>query len=267
MMSGMKASGISYDRRGSGPPVVLVHGIGSRWQVFEPVIDLLAATHDVIALDLPGFGASPADAAVDASPPGYARRLVSFFEELGVERPHVVGNSMGGGIAIELGRSGNASQVTAFSPVGFWSTPGRVWCQSLVTAMRLSGTYAGPVLDKLVNSKVARGVLLSAFYGRPTWVTPANAVADTHGLVGSTMFREARDGFTGYVVEGDPSTLLDIPVTIGWGTRDVLLTHRTQSRRARQVLPFARHVDLPGCGHLPFNDDPYLCANVILGKA
>ena len=48
-----------FERRGAGEPLVLLHGIGSRWQVFEPVLDLLASEFEVWALDMPGFGASP----------------------------------------------------------------------------------------------------------------------------------------------------------------------------------------------------------------
>jgi pimeloyl-ACP methyl ester carboxylesterase len=47
----------------------------------------------------------------------------------------------------------------------------------------------------------------------------------------------------------------------------VILPHRTQSARARAVLPFARHVDLPRCGHLPFHDDPTACADLVLADA
>ncbi|MFD1048194.1 alpha/beta fold hydrolase, partial [Kibdelosporangium lantanae] len=50
---------INYERRGSGTPLVLLHGIGHRWQAWEPVLDRLALHHDVIAVDLPGFGLSP----------------------------------------------------------------------------------------------------------------------------------------------------------------------------------------------------------------
>jgi pimeloyl-ACP methyl ester carboxylesterase len=50
---------LNYERWGSGPPLVLLHGIGHRLQAWDPVLDRLAAAHDVIAVDLPGFGKSP----------------------------------------------------------------------------------------------------------------------------------------------------------------------------------------------------------------
>ena len=256
---------LNHDRRGDGPPLVLLHGIGSRWQVFEPVIDALALRHTVYSVDLPGFGGSAADPAVTASPGGYAERLVGFFAERGIDSPHVVGNSMGGGVALELGRMGVAGRVTAFSPVGFWHTPGRLWSQGLVTGMRWAGIYVDGLLARLAQPAPIRAVLLAAFYGRPTRVTPETAMADVRALAGATMFAEARDAFSGYrFAAADQGALPDIPVTVAWGTRDILLAHGPQSRRARRFIPYASHVDLPGCGHLPFNDDPELCAGTIL---
>lgn len=263
----MTPTPVVHDRRGRGAPVVLVHGIGSRWQVFEPVLDLLAdAGHETIALDLPGFGASPLLPGVEPGPRGYATWLAGWLAAEGIEQPHLVGNSMGGGIALELGRAGLAASVTAFSPIGFWGRPGARWAQGLVTTMRLAGRYARPVVDHAVENKAARGPLLAPFFGHPTRVDPDVARADVAALVAAPAFPAARASFGHYTLtRGDqPGGLADIPVTIAWGTRDVLLTHRTQSARARAALPGARHVDLPGCGHLPFADDPERCARVVL---
>lgn len=258
-----------HDRRGSGTPVVLVHGIGSRWQIYEPVLDLIARHHDVLAVDLPGFGTRPADPSVTPGPVGYAEWLAKFCVEQGIERPHVVGNSMGGGIALEMGRRGNASRVTAFSPVGFWDRAGARWAQAMVTSLRGSAKYAGPVARAAVSFAPTRSALLATCYGRPGQMSREAAELDVDGLARAESFADARSSFSGYDLTGgegsvDWGHLAEIPVTIAWGTRDVLLTYRTQSRRARAALPGARHVDLPGCGHIPFNDDPALCARVII---
>lgn len=257
---------ISHLRRGSGSPIVLVHGLGSRREVFAPILDLLAEHHEVIAIDLPGFGDSPALSGVRPGPRGYATWLTQWLADNDIRRPHVVGSSMGGGIAIELGRGGVASAVTAFSPVGFYGPVGLRWTQGLLTGMRSVARVAGPVLDRMVGHPAGRIVLLSSMFGRPARVDPDAARTDLAGLAGATSFADARDDFGSYVLEpGDaPGSLGEIPLTIAWGTRDVVLIHRTQSARARTVLPFARHLDLPGCGHLPFSDDPAACVRVIL---
>lgn len=259
----------SHDRRGSGDPLVLVHGIGSRWQCFEPVLDRLAEQHEVIAVDLPGFGAAPLVDGIEPGPRGYADWLAGWLADNGIERPHLVGSSMGGGVALELGRDGLASAVTAFSPVGFWQAPGLRWTQALLTGLRLAARTSGPALGRLVEHRAARAVLLSTMFGHPTKVPPDAARADLAGLAGATAFEAARHDFGRYRLSAadDPGALTDIPVTIAWGTRDVVLTHRTQSVRARAALPFARHVDLPGCGHLPFHDDPEACARLVIEDA
>src|SRR5687767_333409 len=103
---------LEHTRTGSGPPVVLLHGIGLDREVWAPVVPLLAAEHEVVAVDLPGFGAS---AALAGEPTVEA--LAEAVEALGLERPLVAGNSLGGGIALELGRRRWAGGVCALSPI------------------------------------------------------------------------------------------------------------------------------------------------------
>src|ERR1700754_142475 len=113
---------LNHRRTGSGDPLVLMHGIGSRWQMWEPVIGPLAEHHDVIAVDLPGFGASPMPP--PGTPPGIDSQIAlvsEFLAQLGVERPHVAGNSMGGLLALEMAGRGLARSATALSPAGFAS--------------------------------------------------------------------------------------------------------------------------------------------------
>lgn len=265
-MSAPLAPSVRHVRGGTGPTVVLVHGLGSRHEVFEPLSALLTSTHEVIAVDLPGFGGSEPDPRVTPGPVGYADWLVAFLAERGVERPHVVGSSMGGAVALELGRRGAACAVTAFAPAGFWGRPGRVWAQVLLTTLRAVARPLLPVLPRLARTGAGRAALVGAVVGRPSRLHPEAVVHQVRGLVAAPGFAAARDSFAGYdpvPTPGDRRNLDGVPVTIAWGTRDVVLWHRTQSRRARAVLPGARHVDLPGCGHLPFSDDAALCADVV----
>ncbi|HUR86182.1 MAG TPA: alpha/beta fold hydrolase [Solirubrobacteraceae bacterium] len=96
---------MSFHREGRGPPLVLLHGIGHHRQAWRPVIDRLAGEFDVIACDLPGFGWSdPLPPGVDPAIPAYVGAFERWFGELGLECPHVAGNSMGGAIAPELAR-------------------------------------------------------------------------------------------------------------------------------------------------------------------
>src|SRR6476620_713840 len=98
-----------FDRRGAGEPLVLLHGIGSRWQAFAPVLDALAARFEVFALDMPGFGASPAPVPPIASIADLTDRVQAWMRERGIDGAHVAGNSTGGGVALELAARGAAS--------------------------------------------------------------------------------------------------------------------------------------------------------------
>lgn len=244
----------------SGTDLVLLHGLGSRPQVFGPVIDDLAVSHRVIALDLPGFGDAATDAPAHAGIAGYADWVEDELERHGIHRPHIVGSSMGGGIALELAHRGAAERVTVFSPIGFWSTPERRWTQWFLTRMRDAARAFPRVLERGVGMAGLRTALLGAFFGKPAHVSPDDAVADLRALASAAGFDAARDAFTGYAA---PTPRPGVPVVVVWGRRDVILPFLTQSRRARRRYPAARHIALGGCGHLPFSDDPRACADII----
>src|SRR3954468_19582360 len=110
---------LSHHRSGPGEPVVLIHGVGSFWQAWKPVIEAVRGERDVIALDLPGFGGSPSlPIGVVPNAPALADAGAAFLDELGLERPLIGGNSLGGWIALELAARDRARAVVAVSPAG-----------------------------------------------------------------------------------------------------------------------------------------------------
>jgi pimeloyl-ACP methyl ester carboxylesterase len=258
---------LNYDRRGDGPPLLLIHGIGSRWQVWEPILDDVAEHYDVISVDLPGFGVSPVEPSLRPGVPGFVTRLADLCDELGLDRPTVAGNSMGGAIALELGRQGIAGRVVAYSPIGFWNRAERIWCQrSLATSRRLAGLVR-PALPRLVGNPAGRVALAGQLIGHPDRVDPAALLEDVHALIDAPGFGSALEEFAHYTVT-DPAqefgALRDIPATVAWGSRDALLIYATQHRRAAAALPWAEHVTLPSSGHVPFYDDPRACADLLI---
>lgn len=254
---------LNHHRVGQGEPLVLVHGVGSRWQVWEPIIETLAESFDVIAVDLPGFGGS--DPLPNTTVASLADALVDFLAELGIERPHIGGNSMGGYIALDLAARGLARSVTAFSPIAFWDNPGRIWCQqSLGRSVSLAGILR-PVLPTVLGTAAGRTAFLYLIFGKPWAISGEVAMATANGAVGASGFAPALASFTDVQLP-DPKPLTDLPVTIAWGNRDILLTYATQSRRAREFLPGARHETLHGSGHTPFYDDPAGCARLLLDQ-
>ncbi|MFF4952018.1 alpha/beta fold hydrolase [Streptomyces chattanoogensis] len=253
---------VAYERKGAGEPVVLLHGIGHHLQAWRPVCDILAASHEVIAVDLPGFGVSPAlpgDAAYDL--PTVVPLLAAAFAELGLERPHVVGNSLGGLLALELGRVKAVRSVTALSPAGFWTPAERRYAFGVLRGM-YAGAQALPeqVVASLARSVVGRASLTGTIYAHPGRRSAEAVVAETRALREAPGFAPTLAAGRGVRFTAD---VPDVPVTIGWGSRDRLLLPR-QGVRAKQTIPGARLVRLPGCGHVPMNDDPALVARVVL---
>ncbi|MFF9209784.1 MULTISPECIES: alpha/beta fold hydrolase [unclassified Streptomyces] len=253
---------VSYARVGRGAPLLLLHGIGHHRQAWDPVVDILAADRDVIAVDLPGFGASPAlPEALAYDLPTTTAVFGALCEALDLDRPHVAGNSLGGLIALELGRERLVRSVTALSPAGFWSEAERRYAFGVLLAMRgISRRLPLPLIEQLSRSAAGRAVLTSTIYARPGRRAPEAVVAETRALAEATGFAPTLTaGSTVRFTEDIPG----IPVTVAWGSRDRLLVPR-QGVRAKQILPRARLVRLPGCGHCPMNDDPALVARVIL---
>ncbi|MER6557202.1 alpha/beta fold hydrolase [Streptomyces sp. NPDC001027] len=253
---------VSYARVGRGEPLLLLHGIGHHRQAWDPVVDILAAERDVIAVDLPGFGVSPAlpdGLAYDL--PTTAAVFGAFCEALELDRPHVAGNSLGGLLALELGREKLVRSVTALSPAGFWSEAERRYAFGVLVTMRqISRRLPLPLVERLASTAAGRTALTSTIYARPARRSPEAVVAETLALARATGFDQTlRAGTTVQFTDDLPG----IPVTVGWGSRDWLLVRR-QGVRAKQVIPAARLVRLPGCGHCPMNDDPALVARVIL---
>ncbi|MFF9405541.1 alpha/beta fold hydrolase [Streptomyces anandii] len=253
---------LSYARVGSGEPLLLLHGIGHHRQAWDPVVHLLAAERDVIAVDLPGFGASPAlPDGLRHDLPTMNAALAALCEALEIERPHVAGNSLGGLLALELGREKLVRSVTALSPAGFWSQAERRYAFGVLQAMRaIARRTPQPLVERLSRTAAGRTVLTSTIYARPGRRSPEAVVAETLALAQATGFEETlRAGIEVLFTDDVPG----IPVTVAWGTQDRLLVRR-QGVRAKQIIPRARLVRLPGCGHVPMNDDPALVARVIL---
>ncbi|MFI9209727.1 alpha/beta fold hydrolase [Streptomyces sp. NPDC053253] len=260
--SGPRTVSLAYARRGAGEPLLLLHGIGHHWQAWEPVLDVLAADREVIAVDLPGFGASdPLPEECPYGLPSVVTVLGAFCEAVGFDRPHVAGNSLGGLLALELGREKLVRSVTALSPAGFWSEAERRYAFGTLRAMRgAARSLPVPVIERLSRTPGGRAVLTSTIYARPGRRSPEAVVAETLALRGAAGFHQTLAAGRTAPVPGDVPA---VPVTVAWGSRDRLLPRR-QGVRAKHALPGARLVRLPGCGHVPMNDDPALVARVIL---
>jgi pimeloyl-ACP methyl ester carboxylesterase len=174
---------------------------------------------------------------------------------------HVAGNSLGGRIALEAGIAGDALSVTALSPAGFWrSAAGFQYTKRLFgTVSGLSGKLA-PRAPQLAQTKAGRTTMFGWITAHPGNLDPERALGDF------LAFRRAQPALgeiIGAATAFDGEIPADVPVTVAWGTRDLVLP-KFQANVARRKLPNAEHIWLPGCGHVPMSDDPALVAQVIL---
>jgi pimeloyl-ACP methyl ester carboxylesterase len=257
---------INYHREGEGPTLVLLHGVGHHWQAWEPVIERLSGEFDVIACDTPGFGRSAAlPASIEPTIAAYVDAFEWFFAELGLERPHVAGNSMGGAIALELARGRSIRSVSAFSPAGFWTAAERRFCQLSLGVLAGTPQAARPTVEALARTRAGRVALFRQTFGYPARLPPEEAVATLRDAWASPAFAPTLEAFSKYRFAA-PEQLRNTPLTIAWGNRDRLLPYRLQAPRARAMLPWATHVTL-GAGHVPFYDDPAAAAEVIRARA
>ena len=250
---------LAMTRTGSGEPVVLLHGIGHRRQAWNPVIEPLASEYEVIAIDLPGFGESP------ALPPELAydmattmQNFARVFADLGLDRPHVVGNSLGGAIALELGARNLVRTVTALSPGGFWKSYDRRRALMLLGSLRLSAMVPESILRRIARVPRLRRQAMAPIFAHPERLDAEEFLADALAMARAPGYKPTARSASSYDCHAVPV----VPTTIAWGTRDRVLPPR-QAEIARKRLPAARHISLPGCGHVPMIDDPELIAQII----
>ncbi|MFF4622680.1 alpha/beta fold hydrolase [Nonomuraea jabiensis] len=261
--AGLPAITLAYERSGAGEPLLLVHGLGLSRRTWDAVVPYLRGRREVIAIDLPGFGLSPDwPAGLKQDLPTTARVLGAAFTALGIERPHVAGHSLGGLVALGLGQAGLARSVTALTPAGFWNEAERRYAFAvLATARRISRTVPDGAAEWLSATAAGHAILAGMLYAHPAECPPGAVTACLCSLRESVGFDATlRAGRTHGLFSGQ---IPGIPVTIVWGTADRILLPR-QAQRATAILPQARLVWLPGCGHVPMNDAPELVANVIL---
>ncbi len=253
---------MAYQRLGTGAPLVLFHGIGHRRQAWDAVLPGLAPYRDLIRVDLPGHGESP-PLAVDGRSMSeiLIEEIVGLFDELGLDRPHVAGCSLGGMLALEIAARGRAASVTALSPAGFWTSVGELrYAAAVNKAMQVAGRLVRPLGPALSRSTAGRAVIYALIVAKPSQVKPEQARGDMAAFLASTsamnVLLPAAIPFTSSIPGG-------VRVTIAWGTRDRLLLPR-QAQMAMARLPQAQLVQLPQCGHVPMTDNPQLVADVLL---
>jgi pimeloyl-ACP methyl ester carboxylesterase len=253
---------LAYERHGAGEPLVLLHGVTHRRQVWYPVLDQLAEQREVILVDLPGHGQSP-PFVLDGLPVKDALRrdFEGFLDELDLDRPHIAGNSLGGLVALHAAANGRARSVTALSPAGFWRDEAEfAYTRRFFVGLLALADRLGPGVERAARSRFIRQVVYSSLMAHPSRVPTDHVIGDTRA------FMYARPTLRTMLAAAEPFTESlprDVPVTVAWSGRDLVLP-RWQAETAKLRLPHAEHVMLRGVGHVPMFDNPREVGRVLL---
>jgi pimeloyl-ACP methyl ester carboxylesterase len=255
---------LAFTRSGSGAPLVLLHALGLSSRAWDPVLPALASRFDVIAVDLPGFGDSaPLYGQAEVPPAKLAESVADLLDDLGVTAPHLAGNSLGGWVALELAARRPVASITLCSPAGLWRRNTPLYDRVSLRASRWLARRATASLSRLVNYRLGRILVLGQTHGRPTRLTAGYARAAVESLGRCPGFEAALAGTARrrYLA----TTPITAPVTVAFGSRDLLLRH--PARRLDQLPPHTQAEVLPGCGHVPIADDPAAVAALIIRTA
>jgi pimeloyl-ACP methyl ester carboxylesterase len=243
---------------GSGPVVLLVHGLGANWQNWLTTVpELVGAGHRVIALDLPGFGHSEMPAG-GISIPGYGRTLGAVLDARGVRGPvAVVGSSMGGLVAAELAIATpeRVERLALVSAAALWNE--RLRARPLVTASKVTRLYAPlvasgwEVIARL--PRLRREALRSAGL-RNTAAISAPLAYELLSGVGKPGFVDALQALYDYRIR-DRLPEIACPTLVVWGADDPIVPLR-HAFEYEALIPGARVTVFRRTGHAPMLEQP-----------
>ena len=246
------AGSFSVLTAGTGPPVLLIHGLGATKGSFLPTVAALADSFEMIALDLPGFGDSAKPLRAPYHPPFFAGSVLDLLDALGISRAHVIGNSMGGRVALEMGlrHPDRVRRLVLLAPSLAWRRQ-RPWAP----LVRLLRPELG--LLQFTPRRVVEAVVHRIIPGADTnWVqagvdeflraylTPRGRLA--FYAAARQIYLEEPHGAKGFWTR---LPNLEPPALFVWGKLDTLVPIGFAAH-VRHALPSARHLTLD-CGHVP----------------
>jgi pimeloyl-ACP methyl ester carboxylesterase len=254
-------------RAGAGEPLLLLHGFTGAWHHWRPVLGELVARYEVIAPTLAGHdGGPPYRLGAPLTFSAATDSLEGHLDGLGVDGAHVVGNSLGGGLALELAKRGRALSVLAMAPAGGW-TEGDGEAQRLsrffARQLRLARA-AAPRMVSLARRPGLRRLGLRDIMRHGELVSPADAVDLARSALRCAIAPQALSA-----LRADRGLALrdldriDCPVLLASSQFDRVLPPARHAPRLRREIPGAQSRVLAGCGHVPMWDDTRLVVRTI----
>ncbi len=240
---------ITIHRRGSGRPLLLLHANPGDARDFDPIVPVLARTHEVLAIDWPGYGASPAPTDPSlATASGYATLVEHLVEALGLREADVIGNSVGGNAALHLAlrEPRRVRRMVLVAPGGFTTRSAITggFCR-LMGISALSSRAAGVLARRYLRE---RNDTTRAMIRRADELARMPERARVHASIWRSFGDESHD-------MRERARAVAHPTLLVWGVHDPLLPAATDGERARSVIPGARFVSFD-TGHACFAEAP-----------
>lgn len=254
---------LRFVRAGAGAPVVLVHGFASSLYTWKDVLPALAATHDVVAVDLPGFGGSdrPPDLTFEELPVA----VLGLMDRLGLERAALVGNSMGGGVvaAVAAEQPRRVAALALIDAAGFGLEP-----EDQPGMVRLMMSPLGSVVGGLPGRRLAVEAALRQVFYDDRLLTDERVAEYMAGVSRPGTFASMRSlGLslahrTGVVEEG--LSRIEAPTLVVWGREDRWIP-LADAQHFVDAIPNAEKVVIDACGHMPQEEKPAQLADILQG--
>lgn len=251
-------------RGGSGSPLVCLHGFTDTWRTWELVLPMLERHHDVLAPTLGHAGGPPLQGEVsEALIPDAIERAM---DDAGFETAHIVGNSLGGYIALKLAARGRAESVVALAPAGGWAKGDESFKETLgffatmQDQLRAAAPHAEAIMASAGGRRRATQFIATNFEHIPAELLAHLMCGVVSCEVAPMVEYATREG---YQLDAAKITC---PVRVVWGTDDKLLPWLSAAARFRSDwLPQADWIELEGIGHCPQLDVPLEAAQLIVG--
>ena len=248
---------VNYVEMGEGPPLLFVHGLSGAWQNFLENIPHFAQTHRVVALDLPGFGASPMPP-WEISIPAYGRFVRDFCERLGIDRCSLVGNSMGGFIATEVAITDpeRVDDLVLISAAGITWARARREPATMVAGM---GRAATPVFLKFHMAGIRRRRVRQAYFQGvffdPDSIRREMLWENVVPALQSPGYYDALTTLWGYDIRHRLEEI-EVPTLIVWGRNDRVVPVPAALSYEKRIGENAKLVIFDHCGHVPQMERP-----------
>ncbi|CAB4833555.1 unannotated protein [freshwater metagenome] len=251
-----------YPSHSSTYPLLLIHGMGSASTAWKTIAPNLEKLFTVVTIDLPGHGETPLDKSQLMDPQSLALAVIQTMKTHGYERFHVVGNSLGGWVALEMAvlKPEAIASITGLAPAGLWLAP-------------YIARYPGTAIARMLANglKVVSPMLLHYEWARkigfksvsPRWkeFSYETCLDATLAMATSAGYYPAWDAMLKKRFDGQIKS--SIPITVIFGDEDRTLPTATSQEKSL-VPAHTRWINVAQCGHAPMWDHPALIVEEII---